>query len=102
MHNIGTLLSLYWTGNRGAGQPYSGTCFATTRQTDIEHIVATSEAHDSGLCAASARVKAAFATDLLNLTLASPTVNRYPKSTKDLAEWTPSLNSGTDKLTEVL
>lgn len=73
--------------------PYSGTCFATTRQTDIEHIVATSEAHDSGLCAAGARVKAAFATDLLNLTLASPTVNRYRKSAKDLAEWTPNLNS---------
>ena len=29
--------------------PYTGTCFISTRQTDI---VAASEAHDSGLCAA--------------------------------------------------
>ena len=31
--------------------PYTGTCFGSTRDTDIEHIVAASEAHDSGLCA---------------------------------------------------
>jgi len=40
---------------RGLGAvygPYTGTCFSSTRDTDIEHIVATSEAHDSGLCAA--------------------------------------------------
>ena len=29
--------------------PYTGTCFASTRETDIEHIVAASEAHDSGV-----------------------------------------------------
>ena len=29
--------------------PYTGTCFASARETDIEHIVAASEAHDSGL-----------------------------------------------------
>ena len=34
--------------------PYTGRTFSSTRQTDIEHIVATSEAHDSGLCAADA------------------------------------------------
>ena len=28
--------------------PYTGTCFASTRETDIEHVVAASEAHDSG------------------------------------------------------
>ena len=72
--------------------PYSGTCFTSTGETDIEHMVATSEAHDSGLCGASAATKAAFATDLLNLTLASPSVNRHQKSAKDVAEWTPDLN----------
>ena len=51
--------------------PYTGTYFRSTRDMDIEHIVARSEAHDSGLCAESAAVKAAFARDLLNLTLAS-------------------------------
>ena len=73
--------------------PYTGACFAHTGQTDIEHMLAASEAHDSGLCAASSSVKAAFATDLLNLTLASPSVNRHQKSAKDLAEWTPPLNA---------
>ena len=35
--------------------PYSGRYFASTGETDIEHIVARSEAHDSGLCAAGQR-----------------------------------------------
>ena len=30
--------------------PYTGQCFATSSETDIEHIVPLSEAHDSGLC----------------------------------------------------
>ena len=34
--------------------PYTGRYFASRRETDIEHMVATSEAHDSGLCAADA------------------------------------------------
>ena len=32
-------------------------------------------------------VKAAFARDLLNLTLAHPRLNRYQKIGKDVAEW---------------
>ena len=38
---------------RGLGAvygPYTGTCFGSTRDTDIEHIVAACEAHHSGLC----------------------------------------------------
>ena len=73
--------------------PYTGTCFGSMRETDIEHMVAVSEAHDSGLCAASASVRAAFASDLLNLTLAAPGVNRHQKSARDVAEWTPPLNA---------
>ena len=72
--------------------PYTGMCFASARQTDIEHIVAASEAHDSGLCAADAEIRARFARDLRNLTLASPEVNRYQKSGKDAAEWVPDRN----------
>ena len=72
--------------------PYTGTCFAGTGQTDVEHIVAVSEAHDSGLCAADATVKREFASDVLNLTLASPTLNRQ-KGAKDVAEWTPRRNA---------
>ncbi len=73
--------------------PYTGECFATTKETDIEHIVARSEAHDSGMCAASAATKRAFARDLINLTLASPSVNRFLKSDKDVAQWLPNLNA---------
>ena len=72
--------------------PYTGTCFASTSDTDIEHVVASSEAHDSGLCAADRETQARFARDLRNLTLASPQVNRYEKSGRDAAEWVPDRN----------
>ena len=72
--------------------PYTGTYFTSTRETDIEHIVARSEAHDSGLCGADAATRRRFAGDLLNLTLASPTINRHQKSGNDGAEWLPDLN----------
>ena len=72
--------------------PYTGTYFASTGETDIEHIVARSEAHDSGLCAVDSAARKAFGRDLFNLTLASPSVNRHQKIAKDLAEWLPALN----------
>ena len=72
--------------------PYTGRTFSSTRETDIEHIVARSEAHDSGLCAASPATRRRFSSDLLNLTLASPSVNRHQKSGKDATEWLPELN----------
>ena len=40
--------------------PYTGRHFASRRETDVEHMVATSEAHDSGLCAADAAHEAAI------------------------------------------
>ena len=72
--------------------PYTGTWFQSIRDTDIEHIVARSEAHDSGLCAATPETRSEFASDLLNLTLASPSVNRHQKTDHDAAEWLPDLN----------
>ena len=72
--------------------PYTGTWFESIKETDIEHIVARSEAHDSGLCAAGPATWSEFASDLLNLTLASPSVNRHQKSDNDAAEWLPELN----------
>ena len=72
--------------------PYTGRYFASRRETDIEHMVATSEAHDSGLCAADAGTKRRFASDVLNLTLAAPAVNRHQKSGKDAGEWMPKMN----------
>ena len=72
--------------------PYSGRCFSSTRETDIEHIVARSEAHDSGLCGADSRTRMRFARDLANLTLAAPRLNRYEKGAKDAAAWLPANN----------
>ena len=79
----------------GVYSPYTGTWFASKRDTDIEHIVARSEAHDSGLCTEDGATKRRFASDLLNLTLASPQVNRCDGSGKcahDAAEWLPLRN----------
>ena len=76
----------------GVYSPYTGEWFADKFETDIEHIVARSEAHDSGLCAADAATRRRFAQDLRNLTLASPNLNRYRKVAKDAAEWLPEKN----------
>ena len=75
--------------------PYTGRYFASTRQTDIDHIVSFAEAHDSGLCAAGPTTRRRFASDPLNLTLAAPAVNRCGRSGKchlDAAEWLPPMN----------
>ena len=76
----------------GIWSPYTGDWFKNKRETDIEHIIARSEAHDSGLCDADAATQKRFASDLLNLTLASPSVNRHQKGDKDAAEWMPERN----------
>lgn len=72
--------------------PYTGRCFADTSETDIEHIIARSEGHDSGLCAADVTTRREFAADLANLTLASPEVNRHQKGAKDASDWLPEQN----------
>ena len=77
---------------QGLYGPYTGTHFDDRRQTDIEHITPTAEGHDSGLCAADPETRRRFATDLENLTLASPKVNRHQKSGKDAGEWLPDRN----------
>ncbi len=71
---------------------YTDQVYDSLKETDIEHVVAVSEAHDSGLCAADAETKRTFSSDLDNLTLADPDVNRYEKAGKDAAEWLPELN----------
>ena len=76
----------------GVYGPYTGRWFASKSDTDIEHMVARSEAHDSGLCVADPATRRRFATDLLNLTLAGPHVNRYEKVAHDAAEWLPAQN----------
>ena len=72
----------------GIWSPYTGQKFGTLKQTHIEHIVASSEAHDSGLCSADPKTRGRFAEDLANLTFASPYV-RHVKRAKDAAGWLP-------------
>lgn len=74
---------------QGLISPYTGHKFTSLRESDVEHIVALSEAHDSGLCSATAEIKKQFAEDLDNLTLAEPRLNRYEKRAKDAGEWLP-------------
>ena len=71
--------------------PYSGRCFESDGDTQIEHIVAINEAHTSGMCTADTETKRTFAGDLLNLTLASPEVNGA-KSNLDAFDWLPEMN----------
>ena len=75
--------------------PYTGRHFECRTQTDIDHIVALSEAHDSGLCAADRETRRRFASDPLNLALAAPEVNRCGVGGKcafDADEWLPRIN----------
>ena len=77
----------------GVYGPYTGRCFDNARQTDVEHVISLSEGHDSGMCGRSQAEKARFASDPLNLTLASPEVNREEKRHYDAAEWLPEKNA---------
>jgi hypothetical protein len=76
----------------GWWSPYDGTEFDNRSQSDIEHIVAVSEAHDSGACMWGSRRRSAFARDLDNLTLATPQLNRFEKRDHDAANWLPEHN----------
>ena len=79
----------------GIYSPYTGECFSTHQETEIEHIVALSEAHDSGLCEPIPnimQIRRDFASDPLNLTLASPALNGSYKKHYDGAEWVPPMN----------
>ena len=70
--------------------PYTCTAIGgNLRSTDVEHIVALSEAHDSGL---PPDRMLAFSGDPLNLTVAAPRENRNVKSDKDAADYLPPRN----------
>ena len=71
--------------------PYTCTLFASKQDSEVDHIVALSEAHDSGLCGADAETRRRFARDTANLTLASPFLNRS-KGARDAADWLPEHN----------
>ncbi|MYG80339.1 MAG: hypothetical protein F4187_00535 [Gemmatimonadetes bacterium] len=62
-----------------------------TAATDIDHVVALSEAYDSRL---DRERFEEFGADSLNLTIAVPRVNQNQKSDKDAADWSPTYNRG--------
>ena len=74
--------------------PYTGETFASMAEVDIDHIVARSEAHESGLCAADGATRRAFASDMLNLTLADPVLNRDQKDSEGCGR----VDAGTEPL----
>ena len=70
--------------------PYTCTAIGgDLTRVDVEHIVALSEAHDSGLAPSQ---MLAFSGDPLNLTVAAPRENRHVKSDKDAAGYLPPRN----------
>ncbi len=56
--------------------PYTGETYRFAEDVDIEHIVARSEAHDSGLCAADTFTRLTFASAPLSLAFAPLALNR--------------------------
>ena len=77
--------------DRGFPSPYyHGISFRFLQDMDIEHVVARSEGHDSGLCAYPDMWKQ-FAGDLENITVAAEHPNRTLKRDKDPAEWLPEI-----------
>ncbi|WP_420616080.1 Ig-like domain-containing protein [Candidatus Palauibacter sp.] len=73
-------------------EAYTGVYYDHARDVQVDHIVAKREAHDSGGCAWPPSARRAFARDLENLALASPTLDLGVKSGRDAAEWLPDFN----------
>ena len=71
--------------------PYTRRIFMSDEKVDVEHIVARKQAHLSGLCKADKKTRLAFASDLLNLTLAGKGLNEA-KGPCDAATWIPPEN----------
>ena len=77
--------------DRGFPSPYyHGVSFRFLQDMDIEHVVARSEAHDSGLCAYPDMWRE-FAGDMDNITVAAEHPNRTLKRDKDPADWLPEI-----------
>ena len=73
-------------------EAYTGVYYDHVRDVQVDHIVAKREAHDSGACAWAPSARRAFARDLENLALASPTLDLGVKAGRDAAEWLPDFN----------
>ena len=76
----------------GLYAPYTDRLALSLLETDLEHVVARSEAHASGGCLWAPEERRSFANDPLNAVLAFPHVNRVEKRAKDAGEWMPMRN----------
>ena len=63
---------------------YTGQTFDTHRDTDLDHIIALAQAHDSGACAWDSERKSDFASDPDNFELATPQNEQAPKESQRL------------------
>jgi Protein of unknown function (DUF1524) len=68
--------------------PYSGETFYDAQDLEIDHMVALSEAHQSGAWAWTEEQKTAFGNDTLNLLPVKAALNT-DKGDKDPADWMP-------------
>lgn len=77
----------------GIYDPYELHWYDSRDSVDIEHIVATREAHASGLCSdrIDGDIREQFANDTLNLVLANSSLNRS-KGALDAGQWWPPHN----------
>ena len=76
----------------GLYAPYNDRLALSLHDTDLEHVVARSEAHASGGCLWEKGRRREFANDTLNAVLAFPRTNRVVKRAKDAGEWMPMRN----------
>ena len=76
-------------GSAGGGwyAPYEARLLLSA-ESEVEHVVAALEAHESGACAGTRAERRAFAGDLANLTLATSRINGE-KGAQDAGEWLP-------------
>ena len=72
--------------------PYTGIYYEDYLEVSVDHVVAKTEVHDSGGCRWNRTERRAFVRDLVNLTLASPRLDRGVKAEQDAAEWLPDFN----------
>lgn len=77
----------------GIYDPYGLRWYNSRDSVNIEHIVATREAHASGLCSDSidGDIREQFANDTLNLVLVNSSINRS-KGARDAGQWWPPHN----------
>ena len=86
-----SIASGWWIHVGVFASPYDGEIHAY-EDVDLEHRVARHQAHVSGLCKRPKSDRRKFAKDPLNITWATPEINRVEKGDKDAAGWMPAKN----------